>query len=55
MTHPTDTARAGKRVPDVVFRLRDNLEWRNVTTEALRKGKTAVVFSLPAAYTPTCS
>ena len=45
----------GKRVPNVTFRVRENNEWKNVTTDDLFKGKTVVVFSLPGAFTPTCS
>lgn len=44
-----------KRVPDVTFRVRENDEWRDVTTSELFDGKTVVVFSLPGAFTPTCS
>ena len=45
----------GKRVPQVKFRTRDNGQWKDVTTNDLFKGRTVVVFSLPGAYTPTCS
>ncbi len=45
----------GRRVPDVTFRARRNNEWKNVTTGDLFAGKTVVVFSLPGAFTPTCS
>ena len=45
----------GRRVPDVTFRVRRNNEWKNVTTNELFAGKTVVVFSLPGAFTPTCS
>ena len=45
----------GKRVPNVTFRTRVKGEWRNVTTDEIFKGKTVVVFSLPGAFTPTCS
>lgn len=45
----------GKRVPNTTFRLRRNDQWVNVTTDELFKGKTVVVFSLPGAFTPTCS
>ena len=45
----------GQRVPDVTFRVRAANEWKNVTTADLFKGKTVVVFSLPGAFTPTCS
>ncbi len=45
----------GQRVPNVTFRVRENYEWKNVTTDDIFKGKTVVVFSLPGAFTPTCS
>ncbi len=45
----------GQRVPNVTFPTRQNGEWVNVTTDDLFKGKTVVVFSLPGAFTPTCS
>ena len=47
--------REGKRVPDVTFRVRQNNDWKSVTTADLFAGKTVVVFSLPGAFTPTCS
>jgi glutathione-dependent peroxiredoxin len=47
--------REGKRVPNVTFRVRQNNEWKNVTTDDLFAGKTVAVFSLPGAFTPTCS
>jgi glutaredoxin-like protein len=47
--------REGQRVPDVTFRVRRNNEWKNVTTDDLFAGKTVAVFSLPGAFTPTCS
>lgn len=47
--------REGQRVPQAVFRVRENNEWRSVTTDELFSGKTVVVFSLPGAFTPTCS
>ena len=45
----------GQRVPNVTFRTRQNNEWVDVTTLDLFAGKTVVVFSLPGAFTPTCS
>ena len=45
----------GRRVPNVTFRVRRDNEWKNVTTDELFAGKTVVVFSLPGAFTPTCS
>ena len=47
--------REGERVPNVTFRTRTNDQWVDVTTDELFKGKTVVVFSLPGAFTPTCS
>jgi glutaredoxin-like protein len=49
------TNREGQRVPQVAFRTRTNGEWKTVTTDELFKGRTVVVFSLPGAFTPTCS
>ncbi|MGW8269593.1 MAG: glutathione peroxidase, partial [Burkholderiales bacterium] len=45
----------GKKVPEVTFRTRVNNEWTSVSTDEIFKGKTVVVFSLPGAFTPTCS
>jgi glutathione-dependent peroxiredoxin len=47
--------REGQRVPQVTFRMRQDNEWRSVTTDELFDGKTVVLFSLPGAFTPTCS
>lgn len=47
--------REGQNVPQVTFRTRQNHEWVDVTTDDIFKGKTVVVFSLPGAFTPTCS
>ena len=52
---PSARSLEGKRVPDVTFKTRANHQWKDVTTDDLFKGKTVVVFSLPGAYTPTCS
>ena len=46
----------GQKIPHVTFRTRTTGgDWKNVTTDDLFKGKTVVVFSLPGAFTPTCS
>jgi glutaredoxin-like protein len=47
--------RETQHVPDVTFHTRKNNDWVDVTTDQLFKDKTVVVFSLPGAYTPTCS
>jgi thioredoxin-dependent peroxiredoxin len=52
------------QVPDVVFKTRvrdesiggDNpFKWQDVTTKDIFAGKKVIVFSLPGAFTPTCS
>ena len=49
------------RVPDVTFKLRERnvetgeFEWTNPTTESFFGGKRVIAFSLPGAFTPTCS
>jgi glutathione-dependent peroxiredoxin len=47
--------RRGQRVPNVTFRTRQNNQWVDVTTDDIFADKTVVVFSLPGAFTPTCS
>jgi glutaredoxin-like protein len=47
--------REGKNVPEVTFRTRRKHEWVDVTSDDVFKGKTVIVFSLPGAFTPTCS
>jgi peroxiredoxin len=53
-----------ERVPDVVFktRVRDEsiggsnpFRWQDLTTQEVFGGKRVIVFSLPGAFTPTCS
>jgi peroxiredoxin (alkyl hydroperoxide reductase subunit C) len=45
----------GQKVPSVVWPTRQNNEWVNVNSDDIFKGRTVVVFSLPGAFTPTCS
>ena len=45
----------GKAVPEVVFKTRKDYEWVNVASQELFRDRTVVVFSLPGAFTPTCS
>jgi glutaredoxin-like protein len=47
--------RESRKVPQVTFQTRQHHEWVDVTTDEVFKGKTVVVFSLPGAFTPTCS
>ncbi len=60
MSHLTE----GNKVPQVIFKTRvrdesvagDNpFRWQDLTTDDIFKGKKVVVFSLPGAFTPTCS
>ena len=48
-------SREGSRVPEVAFRVRRNGEWATITTDDIFANKNVVVFSLPGAFTPTCS
>lgn len=48
-------SKEGQAVPQVTFRTRQGEQWVDVTTDQIFKGKTVVVFSLPGAFTPTCS
>jgi peroxiredoxin len=67
---PLGTGRGAHRdmkIPKVIFRTRvgDNEslgggcaiggDWKDVSTDDLFQGKKVVIFSLPGAYTPTCS
>ena len=47
--------RENQNIPSVTFHTRRDHEWVDVTTDEVFKGKTVVVFSLPGAFTPTCS
>ena len=45
----------GQKVPQVIFKTRQSHQWVDVDSDEIFKGKTVVVFSLPGAFTPTCS
>ncbi|MGH8796371.1 MAG: glutathione peroxidase [Caldimonas sp.] len=55
MPEPSLQSREGRNVPDVTFRIRRNNDWATVTTDDIFTNKNVVVFSLPGAFTPTCS
>lgn len=52
---PSAASLEGKAVPQVTFKARPDDAWRDITSDELFKGRTVVLFSLPGAYTPTCS
>ena len=45
----------GQKIPEVTFRTRREHEWVDVSSAEIFDGKTVVLFSLPGAFTPTCS
>jgi peroxiredoxin len=50
----------GNKIPNIIFRTRvkdeeGNFGWQNMTTDNYFKGKSVILFSLPGAFTPTCS
>lgn len=45
----------GQRIPNVTFHTRQGNDWVDVTTDEIFAGKNVIVFSLPGAFTPTCS
>ena len=42
-------------VPSVIFRTRNGDAWEDISSDDVFKGKNVIVFSLPGAFTPTCS
>jgi glutaredoxin-like protein len=47
--------REGQHVPEVTFHTRRDHDWVDVSSSDIFAGKTVIVFSLPGAFTPTCS
>lgn len=47
--------REGQRVPQVTFKTRRDHEWVDIPTDEIFSGRSVIVFSLPGAFTPTCS
>ena len=45
----------GQNVPAITFRTRNDHNWQDLTSESIFAGKSVIVFSLPGAFTPTCS
>ena len=56
MSHPADAANMeGKSIPSVSWPTRVGDDWKTLTTDEVFSNKKVVVFSLPGAFTPTCS
>ena len=53
--NPNFENREGQKVPSVVFPTRAGDDWVSVNSDDLFANKTVIVFSLPGAFTPTCS
>lgn len=56
----TQPKKVGDNVPDITFVTRtrttpDDFDWKMLSTQDLFAKKRVVVFSLPGAFTPTCS
>jgi len=45
----------GKKIPTATLKTRVDGAWKDVSTDELFGGKKIVIFSLPGAFTPTCS
>ena len=45
----------GQRVPEVTFKTRRDHEWVDMSSDEIFAGKSVILFSLPGAFTPTCS
>ncbi len=48
-------SKEGQPVPEVVFRTRRGDQWIDIDSRKIFNNRTVVVFSLPGAFTPTCS
>jgi glutaredoxin-like protein len=49
------TNKENQKVPSVTFPMRANNDWATRESDEIFNNKTVVVFSLPGAFTPTCS
>lgn len=45
----------GQKIPKTEFKIQKNGKWETLTTDELFNNKKVVLFSLPGAFTPTCS
>lgn len=54
-TNQAEVLKEGSKVPEVTFRVIEGSGWKDLESREIFKGKTVIVFSLPGAFTPTCS
>lgn len=47
--------KTGGNIPSITFKTQDQNQWKDINTGDIFNNKTVIVFSLPGAYTPTCS
>lgn len=47
--------REGQTVPSTVFKVQQDNQWTNISSQDLFAGKKVILFALPGAFTPTCS
>lgn len=47
--------KSNQNIPEVTFKVMENGNWKEITTDSIFSGKTVLVHSLPGAATPTCS
>jgi peroxiredoxin len=50
-----DALKVGDSVPQVRFRKRQGADWVETSSADIFNGRSVIVFSLPGAFTPTCS
>ncbi|MDH3978745.1 MAG: redoxin family protein, partial [Gammaproteobacteria bacterium] len=49
------TSKEGQKVPAASFKTRRDADWVELSSADVFGGKNVIVFSLPGAFTPTCS
>jgi len=45
----------GKNIPNIFFKIREDNKWITINSNQIFQNKKIVLFSLPGAFTPTCS
>ncbi|MFC3120969.1 glutathione peroxidase [Agaribacter flavus] len=53
--NPNFENKEGQKVPEVVWPVIDGETWKNIDSKSIFDGRKVIVFSLPGAFTPTCS